>query len=150
MKPELLIKFLKGFNDFLHVLMAIALAIASLMVVWESIQEFIVENQVHHLGLGFAFLHALATLFLVWTFSSLIAAEISYVQTGSIHLRVFVDVAMITLMRQIIIAPVKSAGSNLPSDEVFDPWQYGLLLLALLITGIVHKLVGDTEIEKAK
>jgi hypothetical protein len=45
-------------------------------------------------------LQALGTLFIVWTLSSLIAAEINYVQTGVFHVVVFIEVAMITLLRQ--------------------------------------------------
>ena len=146
MKQNLLIQFLKGFNFFLHVMMAVALATASLMVLWEFCREVIVEIKQQEMALGF--LHSLATLFLVWTLSSLISAEINYIQSGSIHLRIFVEVAMITLLRQLMIVPVKAVDESARGDAELDLWRYGLLLAAILILGVVHKLIGDITIQK--
>jgi hypothetical protein len=147
MKPELLIRFLKGFNRFLHVFLAVALVLASLMVLWEFVRE--VVSAVQQQKLAFGFLHALGTLFIVWTLSSLITAEINYVQSGLFHLKVFIEVAMITLLRQLILAPVHEATEVTgpgPSDDAVDLWRYGLVLAALLIVGIVHRLIGDPTI----
>jgi hypothetical protein len=32
------------------------------------------------------------------------------------------------------------------SDDLFDPMQYGLILAALLVAGILHWLVGNASI----
>ena len=99
-----LLRSLHGFNHFLHALVAIALVIASLMVVWEfsvAVAHSFGKNDLAH-----GFLQALGSLFIVWTLSSLIAAEINYVQTGVFHVAVFIEVAMITLLRQLIVEPV--------------------------------------------
>jgi len=67
-----LVKALRAFNHFLHVLLAIALVLASLMVLWEFVTAVAHAVQMNKLAQGF--LQALGTLFIVWTLSSLISA----------------------------------------------------------------------------
>ncbi|NTV05370.1 MAG: phosphate-starvation-inducible PsiE family protein [Chlorobiaceae bacterium] len=134
---------LRAFNHILHALLAMALVLASLMVMWEfSVAVFhaVEENNLAH-----GFLQALGTLFIVWTLSSLISAEINYVQTGVFHVVVFIEVAMITLLRQLIVEPVKIATAGQNIEQLFNPWHYGLLLASLLVIGILHKLVTSSE-----
>jgi uncharacterized membrane protein (DUF373 family) len=69
----------------------------------------------------------------------------NYLQTGRTYVRVFVEVAMISVIREMIVQPVQVISS--PGNEVhFNPIQYGLLLAALLVIGIVYKLVTDPKI----
>lgn len=138
-----LLQALHGFNHFLHALLAIALVMASLMVVWEFSVAVVHSFEKHDLAHGF--LQALGTLFIVWTLSSLISAEINYVQTGVFHVAVFIEVAMITLLRQLIVEPVKVATAGQSMDSVFNTLHYGLLLASLLVIGILHKLVTSSD-----
>ncbi|NTV93764.1 MAG: hypothetical protein HGA72_11060 [Chlorobiaceae bacterium] len=139
-----LLRALHAFNHILHALLAIALVLASLMVMWEfSIAVF---HSFEKNDLAHGFLQALGTLFIVWTLSSLIAAEINYVQNGVFHVVVFIEVAMITLLRQLIVEPVKIATAGQSIDLLgFNPWHYGLLLASLLVIGILHKLVTSSR-----
>lgn len=133
-----LISGLKGFNQFLHVVLALALAVASVMVIVDfsnkALGSVIAGNMTH------GFLEALGSLFILWTLSTLISAEITYVRTSRFHARVFVEVALITVLRALIIQPVQAVSGNM---EGFNPVHYGMLLAALLIIGIVYKLVGE-------
>lgn len=138
-----LVKALKSFNRVLHVLLAIALGIASLMVMWEF-SAAVIES-VHKNNLAHGFLQALGTLFIVWTLSSLIAAEINYVQSGVFHLTVFIEVAIITLLRQLIVEPVQVATSANRINDDFSIAHYALVLAALLIVGILHKLISSSD-----
>lgn len=142
MTEECLIRALQSFNHFLHLLLALALIVASLMVVWQFTVEVIQTLRSGAMARGF--LHALGALFIVWTLSSLISAEVSYIERGYFRVRVFVEVTMITLLRQLIVAPVEVAAGTSRSEDVFSPSYYGLLLAALLVTGIIYWLVGDT------
>ena len=81
----------------------------------------------------------------MWTLSSLISAEINYVQTGVFHVVVFIEVAMITLLRQLIVEPVRTATAGQNVEQLTNPWHYGLLLASLLVIGILHKLVTSSE-----
>ena len=139
---------LRGFNGLLHVLLAIALVVASFMVVWQFTLEVI--DSLSHGQLARGFLHALGTLFIVWTLSSLISAEIEYVATSRFHLRVFIEVAMITLLRQLIVEPVQAAANPGEATVIHEMglWHYGSVLVAILVVGIVHKLVGDSGAQR--
>jgi uncharacterized membrane protein (DUF373 family) len=130
---------LRLFNSFIHTMLAIALAAASVMVVWDFIVDVI--DEIHNNPLGVGFLRALGTLFLLWTMSALIA-EIDYIRTGRFHLRVFIEVAMITLLRELIIRPMQLAVGDTSMDWT-GMAQFGLLLCGLLTIGIVHRLVGQ-------
>ena len=138
-----LLSALRAFNHILHALLAIALVLASLMVMWEFCVAVFHALEVNNLAHGF--LQALGTLFIVWTLSSLISAEINYVQTGVFHVVVFIEVAMITLLRQLIVEPVKIATAGQNIEQLFNPWHYGLLLGSLLVIGILHNLVTSSE-----
>ncbi len=72
-----LLSALRGFNHFLHAFMAIALVLASMMVLWEFSMDVVYSFEINNLASGF--LKALGTLFIVWTLSALISAEINYV-----------------------------------------------------------------------
>jgi uncharacterized membrane protein (DUF373 family) len=143
MFEDRLVKALRAFNHFLHVLLAIALVMASMMVLWEFVMAVVRAVQLNQLAHGF--LQALGTLFIVWTLSSLISAEINYVQNGVFHLVVFIEVAMITLLRQLIVEPVKVATAGQSPEQLFNAWHYGLLLASLMVIGILHKLVSSSE-----
>ncbi|NTU57709.1 MAG: hypothetical protein HGB00_02135 [Chlorobiaceae bacterium] len=143
MFEDRLIKTLHAFNHLLHVLLSIALVMASMMVLWEFVMAVVHAIQMNQLAHGF--LQALGTLFIVWTLSSLISAEINYVQNGVFHLVVFIEVAMITLLRQLIVEPVKVATAGQSPEAMFNPWHYGLVLASLLIIGVLHKLVSSSD-----
>lgn len=138
---------LRSFNHILHAFLAVALVMASLMVVWEFSISVVHALEINNLAHGF--LQSLGTLFIVWTLSSLISAEINYVQTGVFHVVVFIEVAMITLLRQLIADPVRTATAGQNAEQLFSPWHYGFLLASLLVIGVLHKLVTSSEI-KAK
>lgn len=138
---DTLVNGLKGFNQFLHVVLALALVIASLMVIVDfstmAVNSMINGNMTH------GFLQALGSLFILWTLSTLISAEVMYVRTNQFHARVFVEVALITVLRTLIVQPVQVVSGSAKPEDVFNPVHYGMVLAALLIVGIVYKLVDD-------
>lgn len=144
---SVLISTLKRFDRLLHLLLATALVVGSVMVVWEFMANIAMTLDRRHIASGF--LNSLGTLFLVWTLSSLVSAEIRYLQNGTIRVRVFVEVAMITLLRQLIVTPLQAATTPQLPEDTPSFWHYGLLLTALLVTGIVHRLVGDASFSAA-
>lgn len=139
-----LIQLLTRFNNLLHMALTIALVIASIMVIWQFSMDVIHAIAHGHLIKGF--LQSLGTLFLVWTLSSLISAEISFLQNGILHVRVFIEVVIITLLRQLLVEPVQIANTVPAGTETFDPLHFGLILAALLVIGILHWLVGSVSI----
>ena len=140
MFEQKLITSMKNFNQLIHVLLALALGIACVMVIWDF---GVKATEAWHAGnAANGFFHALGSLFILWTLSTLISAEMNYLQTGRTYVRVFVEVAMISVIREMIVQPVQVISSN-GNESSFNPLHYGLLLAALLVIGVVYKLVSD-------
>ncbi len=138
-----LIAGMKNFNQLIHVLLALALGVACVMVIWDFGIKAMEAWQAGNAASGF--FQALGSLFILWTLSTLISAEMNYLQTGRTFVRVFVEVAMISVIREMIVQPVQVISS--PGHESnFNPIHYGLLLAALLVIGIVYRLVTDPKV----
>lgn len=146
MFEQKLINSMKNFNQLIHVLLALALGVACVMVIWDFGLKAAEAWQAGNATSGF--FHALGSLFILWTLSTLISAEMSYLQTGRIYVRVFVEVAMISVIREMIVQPVQVISSPGGSEANFNPLHYGLLLAALLVIGIVYRLVSDPQIAR--
>ncbi len=138
-----LITGMKNFNQLIHVLLALALGVACVMVIWDFGQKAIEAFQAGNAANGF--FQALGSLFILWTLSTLISAETTYLQTGRIYVRVFVEVAMISVIREMIVQPVQVISSPGGNEVAFNPVHYGLLLVALLVIGVVYRLVSDSR-----
>lgn len=147
MFEQKLISGMKNFNQIIHVLLAVALGIACVMVIWDF---GVKATDAWHAGNAMSgFFHALGSLFILWTLSTLISAEMNYLQTGRTSVRVFVEVAIISVIREMIIQPVQVVSTPGAHESNFSPLQYGLLLAALLVCGIVYRLVSDPKQDEA-
>ncbi len=132
---------LQVLNYALHLFIAFALAAASVLIMVQFSRDVLGAFREHILAAGF--LHALGTLFIVWVLSALISAEITYMRSGIFHVEVFFEVAMITLLRQLILIPVEGGGTSIqPEDLAF----YGMITGALLATGIAYFLVARSQL----
>jgi uncharacterized membrane protein (DUF373 family) len=146
MRPDVdqrLTTALRGFDRVLHIVMALALVVGSALLVWEFGAELVRTLRGGSLAGGF--LHALGTLFLVWTLSSLISAELRYLQNGVLPVRVFIEVVIITLLRQLIVEPLQMAAGSHSLESSLSLWHFALLLAALLVVGALHWLVGNAS-----
>lgn len=147
MFEQKLIASMKNFNQLIHVLLALALGIACVMVIWDfGVRASDAWNAGNAMS---GFFHALGSLFILWTLSTLISAEMNYLLTGRTSVRVFVEVAMISVIREMIVQPVQVISTSGGHDESFSPLHYGLLLAALLVIGVVYRLVSDSEPNEA-
>ena len=121
-------------NRLLHAFIAIALLVASLLLIWQFTSDVLTSVISGNIANGF--LRALGNLFILWVLSSLISAEVRYMRTGHFTVVVFIEAALITLLRQLIIIPVESSGHL----EQWA-WTYGLVIAAVLAVGITYFLV---------
>ena len=121
-------------NRLVHVFMALALLVVSALLIWQFIAD--VAQTVRSGQVTRGFLQALGNLFILWVLSSLIAAEVRYMRTGHFSVLVFIEAALITLLRQLIIIPVESAG-HLEAAA----WTYGLITAAVVAVGLTDYLL---------
>ncbi len=142
MLEQKLINSMKNFNQLIHVLLALALVVACVMVIWDFGLKAI---EAWHAGNATSgFFHALGSLFILWTLSTLISAERNYLLTGRTSVRVFVEVAIISVIREMIVQPVQVISAPAGNEATFSPVHYGLL-----VSGIVYKLVSDPRKNEA-
>lgn len=130
-------RLLQKLNDLIHLFIALALAGASVLVIGQFAKD--VWHGLHTHNLTMAFLHALGTLFILWVLSSLIGAETTYLRDGTIPLAVFVEVALITLLRQLILIPVEGDSGHPGSWPGLE--FYWMIIAAVLVVGIAYYLV---------
>jgi uncharacterized membrane protein (DUF373 family) len=126
------------------VFIALALLIASILLMWQFVADVIQTFRSSQVARGFV--QALGNLFILWVLSSLISAEVRYMRHRQFSVLVFIEAALITLLRQLIIIPVENAG-HLESLA----WTYGLVIAAVVAVGLNYFLVrqknspGDNE-----
>ncbi|MEJ2653768.1 MAG: phosphate-starvation-inducible PsiE family protein [Acidihalobacter sp.] len=130
-------------NRLLHAFIAIALLVASLLLIWQFTSD--VFTSITSGDIGDGFLRSLGNLFILWVLSSLISAEVRYMRTGHFTVVVFIEAALITLLRQLIIIPVESSGHL----EQWA-WTYGLVIAAVLVVGVTYFLVQRRQTAEDK
>jgi uncharacterized membrane protein (DUF373 family) len=130
-------------NRLLHAFIAIALLVASLLLIWQFTAD--VFTSITSGDIGDGFLRSLGNLFILWVLSSLISAEVRYMRTGHFTVVVFIEAALITLLRQLIIIPVESSGHL----EQWA-WTYGLVIAAVLVVGVTYFLVQRRQTAEDK
>ena len=109
-----------------HVVISLALVTATVLVTSFLFNEIYSAIKVHTLIKGF--LHALGMLLLLWTMVELISTEISYLRGGNIDVAVFVEVALIVIVREIILLPVEDTN---PGWIEISMWVGAAALLGL-------------------
>ncbi len=80
-------------------------------------------------------LSALGTLLVVWVIVELLGTEIKYLRGERFHIEVFVSVALVAIIRELLISTL----AHEPSQKI------GILVAAILILGVVYYLIAHTE-----
>ena len=125
-----LLSLMERFNRGIHLLLGIALVIASLMIAALFVVDVI--GAFTHKTLISGFLHAVGSLLILWTFSELLHSEIRHLKGGKIELAVFIEVAIAATIRHMLVA----------GTEPFD-FQASLMTLGQILTlGIVYWLMS--------
>jgi uncharacterized membrane protein (DUF373 family) len=127
-----LINFSERFSQTTNLLLVLALIGLTLGVVWLFVQDVI------HLLSGDVergIVSALGSMLLLWLLIELMNTEISHLKGGKFHISVFIGVALVTMIRETMIATLKH-------DR---PESIYYLIAAILVIGIVYWLVLRTE-----
>ena len=122
---------LRWTSDLAHMVISLALVASTLIIAVFFFHEVYVAIKVHSLIKGF--LHALGILLLLWTMVELISTEIRYLQGEGIDVAVFVEVALVVVVREIIMLPV---------EETPVAWvDIGMWSSAVVLLGVTYVLV---------
>ncbi len=81
-------------------------------------------------------LTSLGTLLIIWVIIELISTEIKYLRGARFHIEVFVSVALVAIIRELLV-------STLVHESL---QKLAVLLAAILVLGIVYFLISRTEL----
>jgi len=131
-----LINFSERFSQVTNLLLVLALMGLTIGVGWLFMQD------VMHLATGDVergIISALGSMLLLWLMIELMNTEISHLKGGKFHISVFVGVALVTMIRETMIATLKHE----------KPESIYYLIAAILVIGFVYWIVTRAE-EKQK
>jgi uncharacterized membrane protein (DUF373 family) len=127
-----LIAFSERFSQTTNFILVFALIGLTLGVVWLFVQD------VMHLFAGDierGIISALGSMLLLWLMIELMSTEISHLKGGKFHISVFVGVALVTMIRETMIATLRHE----------KPESIYYLIAAILVIGFVYWIVTRAE-----
>ncbi|HAK61536.1 MAG TPA: hypothetical protein DCO77_14370 [Nitrospiraceae bacterium] len=127
-----LITFSEGFSQTMNLVLILALIGLTLGVLGLFVKDvgLLLQGDLTN-----GIISALGSLLLLWVIIELMNTEISHLKGGKFHISVFVGVALVTIIRETMIATLK--------HEKPDVIYY--LIAAILVVGFVYWLVARTE-----
>ena len=130
-----LINFSELFSQATNLLLVVALIGLTIGVVWLFVQDVmnLLAGDVER-----GIISALGSMLLLWLMIELMNTEISHLKGGKFHISVFIGVALVTMIRETMIATLKH-------DR---PESIYYLIAAILVIGFVYWLVVRTEDRK--
>ena len=131
-----LVSFSERFSQATNLLLVLALMGLTIGVGWLFVQDVL------HLLSGDVergIISALGSMLLLWLMIELMNTEISHLKGGKFHISVFVGVALVTMIRETMIATLKHE----------KPESVYYLIAAILVIGFVYWIVTRAE-EKSK
>lgn len=131
-----LISFSERFSQGTNLLLVLALMGLTLGVGWLFLQD------VFHLLTGDVergIISALGSMLLLWLMIELMTTEINHLKGGKFHISMFVGVALVTMIRETMIATLKHE----------KPESIYYLIAAILVIGFVYWIVTRAE-ERSK
>jgi len=118
-------------NGLAHIAITAALSVSVLMFIWLFVHDAYNALIAHNIAHGF--LHAVGTLMVLWIVSSLILAEARYLQGEPIGVDIFVEIALVVVLRKVIVFPVQ--------EITPPPIEIAAWVGAALAIGVVYFLV---------
>lgn len=133
---SVLVSFAERFAQTTNLILVFALIGLTLGVVWLFLQD--VQNILAG-GIERGIISALGSMLLLWLMIELMNTEISHLKGGKFHISVFVGVALVTMIRETMIATLKHE----------KPESIYYLIAAILVIGFVYWIVSKSE-DKAR
>jgi len=127
-----LITFSERFSQVTNFILVFALIGLTVGVVWLFFQDV---AGIFSGGIERGIISALGSMLLLWLMIELMSTEISHLKGGKFHISVFVGVALVTMIRETMIATLR--------HEKAESVYY--LIAAILVIGFVYWIVTKTE-----
>ncbi len=127
-----LITFAEWFSQTTNLILVVALIGLTIGVVWLFVQD--VLNLLSGDVVG-SIISALGSMLLLWLMIELMNTEIAHLKGGKFHTSVFVGVALVTMIRETMIATLKHE----------KPESIYYLIAAILVIGFVYWIVTKAE-----
>ncbi|HTG01391.1 MAG TPA: protoglobin domain-containing protein [Nitrospirota bacterium] len=127
-----LISFSERFSHTANLMLVLALIGLTLGVVWLFIQDVM---GMFASGIESGIISSLGSMLLLWLMIELINTEISHLKGGKFHISVFVGVALVTMIRETMIATLRHE----------KPESVYYLIAAILVIGFVYWIVAKAE-----
>ncbi len=128
------VDFSERFSLLMHsILVAVLIGLTLMSVVIFAIDIF-------HLLQGHAetmLITALGSLLIIWVLVELLHTEVQIIRGGKFKTSVFISVALVAFIRDLLIMTLKHEKGNII--------QYGFILSAILILGLIFWLIVNTE-----
>ncbi len=119
-------KILTWTSHLTHIVISLALVTATVLLTALFFYDVYTAIQGHSLIKGF--LHALGILLLLWTMVELINTELDHLQGSPIDVAIFIEVALVVVVREIIMLPVAETH---PTWIDLSMWSGAAFLLGL-------------------
>ncbi len=128
-----LITFGERFTYGLNLILILALMGLSLGVIFLFAKDIYTLVFLGNLERGI--LSSLGTLLIIWVMVELMGTEIKYLKGERFHLEIFISVALVATIRELLISIL--AHESLP--------KLGVFLFAVLVLGVIYHLISKTE-----
>jgi uncharacterized membrane protein (DUF373 family) len=129
-----LILFAERFTYGINIVLVLALIGLSLSIIGLFASE-VYSLFTNLTGFETKVLTALGTLLIIWVMIELMSTEIKYLKGERFHIEIFVSVALVAFIRELLIASLAGEATA----------KLVLLLSAILILGVVYFLISRTE-----
>ncbi|RPI36503.1 MAG: hypothetical protein EHM54_05585 [Nitrospiraceae bacterium] len=127
-----LLSFSERFSQATNFVLVFALIGLTLGVGWLFLRDVIhiFSGELEH-----GIISALGSMLLLWLMIELMNTEISHLKGGKFHISIFVGVALVTMIRETMIATLRHE----------KPESVYYLIAAILVIGFVYWIVAKTE-----
>jgi len=127
-----LLSFSERFSQATNFMLVFALIGLTLGVGWLFLRDVlnIFSGDIEH-----GIISSLGSMLLLWLMIELMNTEISHLKGGKFHISIFVGVALVTMIRETMIATLRHE----------KPESVYYLIAAILVVGFVYWIVAKTE-----
>ncbi|MGE4318241.1 MAG: phosphate-starvation-inducible PsiE family protein [Deferribacterales bacterium] len=122
------------FSFLMHTALVTVLMLLTLMAGWVFIEEAI---HMFHEQSDHALITALGSLLIIWVLVELMHTEIQMIKGGKFKNSIFISVALIAFIRDLMIITLKHETTNM--------LQHGFILGSILVLGVIYWLIVKTE-----